>query len=126
MYLSYVKTEVSDLEGWMQNCQSQGIVSLKATNSLFVRLLLIAKSSREINLEDLVHEFASSNATLMKPDSSLLPSTNKSILIHKLKHMAATSISQTGEELINQPMQPDKYGMALIGDSCLQKSNQNL
>ena len=75
---------------------------MKATNSLFVRLLLIAKSSRELDLEGIVgkHEFASCNATLMKPDGSLLPSNNKSILIHELEHMAATS--QTAEELTNQ------------------------
>lgn len=75
-----VKAKVFDLEGWMQyselNAESE-VVSLKATNSLFVCLLLITKSSREVNLEDIAgkHEFASSNGTLtcMKSDGSLLP-----------------------------------------------------
>jgi len=100
-----VKTEVSDLEGWMQNCQAQGRIrscQLESNKLPICSLLLIAKSSREFDLEDIVgkHKFASSNATLMKPDGSLLPSTNKSILIHELECIAATS--QTGEEPTNQ------------------------
>ena len=93
---------------WNDGCKNVNlkaeseVLCLKATDSLFIRLLLIAKSSRELNLEDIIgkHEFASSSATLMKPDGSLLPSNNTFILTHELEHMAATS--QTGEELTNQ------------------------
>ena len=115
---------------WKDGCKTVNlkaeseVVSLKATNSLFVRLLLIAKSSRELDLEGIVgkHEFASCNATLMKPDGSLLPSNNKSILIHELEHMAATS--QTGEELTNQRSLTSIIidGMAVVQEMVVYKS----
>ena len=51
---------------WKNGCKTfklkteSEVVSLKATNSLFVCLLLIAKSSREFDLEDILgkHDFA--------------------------------------------------------------------
>lgn len=103
------------------------MVSLKATNSLFVRMLLIAKSSRELDLEDIVgkHEFASSNATLMKPDGSLLPSTNKSVLIHELESKVAESAtSQMGEGSTTQcsPTSIIIDGMALVQEMVVYKS----
>jgi hypothetical protein len=120
---------------WNDGCKTVSlkaaseVVSLKATNSLFVRLLLIAKSSRELDLEDIVgkHEFASSNATLMKPDGSLLPSTNKSSLIHELESMvaeSATSQTSTGEESTTQhgPTSIIIDGMALVQEMVVYKS----
>ena len=58
----------------------------------------------------------------MKPDVSLLPSNNKSILIHELEHMAATS--QTGEELTNQRSLTSIIidGMAVVQDMVVYKS----
>ena len=100
------------------------MVSLKATNSLFVRLLLIAKSSRKLNLEDIVgkHEFASFNATLMTPDGSLLPSTNKSILIHELESMVAESATfQTGT-IQHSSTSIIIDGMALVQEMVVYKS----
>ena len=115
---------------WKDGCKTVNlkaeseVVCLKATNTLFIRLLLIAKSSRELDLEDTVgkHEFASSNATLMKPDDSLLPSNNKYILTHELEHTAA--ISQTGEELINQRSLASIIidGMAVVQEMVVYKS----
>ena len=115
---------------WKDGCKTVNLKAesevfcLKATNSLFVCLLLITKSSREPDLEDIVgtHEFASFNATLMKPDGSLLPSINKSILTHELEHMAATS--QTGEELTNQCSLTSITidGMAVVQEMIVYKS----
>ena len=106
------------------------MVSLKATNSLFVRLLRIAKSSGRLNLEGIIgkHEFTSSNATLMKPDGSLLPNTNKSILIHEIKSIVAESaMSQIGEELAIQHSPTSiiigRWHGSCTGDGCLQKQN---
>ena len=67
---------------------------MKATNTLFARLLMIAKSSREINLKDVIsnYEFTAINSTLMKSDGSLLTSDSKSDLIYALESLA------TGEE----------------------------
>ena len=66
-----VEAQVSDLERWMQKYQSEGI--LRSSQLESVRLLLVAKSSRELDLQDIVgtHEFAHYNASLMRPDGSL-------------------------------------------------------
>ena len=116
---------------WKDGCKTVNlkaeseVVYLKATNFQFVYLLLIAKSSRELNLEDIVgkYEFASSNATLMKPDGSQLPSNKKSILTHELEHMAATS--QTGEELTGNQHSLTSIiidGMAVVQEMVVYKS----
>lgn len=64
---------------------------MKATNSLFVRLLLVAKSSRELDLQNIVgtHKFANHNASLMRSDGSLLPTTANSALIHELEGLVS-------------------------------------
>ena len=66
------------------------MLTLKATTSLFARLLVIARSSREsINLEEVIgmHEFAYTNQLLMKPDGSIHPTTDKGKVIELLKDL---------------------------------------
>ena len=78
---------------WEDSCKiiklkgSSGHVEMKATNSLFARMLIIAKSNRQIDLEDVIsnHEFTQINTILMNSDGSLIPSTDKSDLIHILE-----------------------------------------
>jgi len=51
---------------------------LKATSSLFARMLVIARSSREdIDLQTVIgtHEFAYTNQKLLQPDGSTYPTT---------------------------------------------------
>ena len=100
---------------WKDGCKNiklkstSDVMNLKATNSLFVRLLLIAKSSRELELEDIVckHEFSHYNATLMKRDGSLLDSTSKSLLTHELESMtAAASVSEAPDVMMEEPIGP--------------------
>lgn len=82
---------------WKDGCKSiklkasSEVVQMKATNSLFVRLLLIAKSSRELDLQEIMgtYEFADYNANLMTSDQSLLPTTAKSALIHELERLVS-------------------------------------
>ena len=55
------------------------MLTLKATTSLFVRLLVIARSSRDsVNLEEVIcmHEFANTNKYLMAPSGSIHPTTD--------------------------------------------------
>jgi len=62
---------------------------LNATSSLFARMLVIARSSREdIDLETVIgtHEFAYTNRMLLQPDGSTYPTTDKSTVIHMLDH----------------------------------------
>jgi len=70
---------------------------LKATNTLFARLLMIAKSSREIDLQDVIsnYEFTAINSTLMKTDGSLITSDSKSDLIHVLESLATEKESNS-------------------------------
>jgi len=85
-------------------------LTLKATSSLFARMLIIARSSRDvIDLEEVIgtHEFAYTNRVLMKPDGSVHPTTDKSAVIHLLENLvqsdnptiqAATTQSTNEEE----------------------------
>ena len=71
---------------------SSETVRLKATNSVFVRLLLVAKSSRELDLHNIVgtHKCANDNGDgLMRCDGSLLLTTAKSALIHELEGLVS-------------------------------------
>ena len=70
------------------------VVTLKATSSLFARMLLIARSSRDdIDLEKVIgtHEFAHINGTLMRADGSLHPTNDKSSVIHLLEGLVQTN-----------------------------------
>ena len=58
---------------------------MKATASLFARMLVIARSSRDdIELEEVIglHEFDYTNRVLMKPGGSIHHTSDKSIIIH--------------------------------------------
>ena len=64
------------------------VVTLKATSSLFARMLLIARSSRDdIDLEKVIgtHEFSHTNGTLVRADGFLHPTNDKSSVIHLLE-----------------------------------------
>ena len=81
---------------WSDGCKKVKLktrseeITLKASNSLFMHLLIIAKSSRELDLEEVIgnYEFSDINSTLMKADGSLHPCLDKSKLIHILKDLA--------------------------------------
>ena len=68
---------------------SSETVILKATSTLFARMLVIARSSRaDVDLEEVfgTHEF-SFNRVLMEPDGSIHPTTDKSTIIHLLENL---------------------------------------
>ena len=105
---------------WKDGCKtiklkaSSEVVSLKSTNSLFVRLLLVAKSSRELDLQNIVgtYEFADHNASLMKSDGSLLPTSAKCALIHELEGVVSGTASP--EESIEMQSSPSANVLASI------------
>ena len=60
------------------------VVILKASTSLFARLLIIARSSREsLDLQDVVgvHELSNTNRTLFQINGMIHPTTDKSSVI---------------------------------------------
>lgn len=72
------------------------ITTLKATTSLFARLLVIARSSREnVDLAKVigVHEFSYANRILMQPDGNVHPTSDKSTVIQLLKDLVHTDTS---------------------------------
>ena len=77
------------------------VLTLKATTSLFARLLVIARSSREsVDLGEVIgmHEFAYTNKVLMAPDGSIHPSTDKSIVIKLLEDLVVNETCQTSAQ----------------------------
>jgi len=70
---------------------------LKATSSLFARMLVTARSSREdIDLQTVIgtHEFAYTNRMLLQPDGSTYPTTDKSTVIHMLENLVRQTVTQ--------------------------------
>ena len=77
------------------------VLTLKATTSLFARLLVIARSSREsVDLEEVIgmHDFAYTNKVLMAPDGSIHPSTDKSIVIKLHEDLVVNETCQTSAQ----------------------------
>jgi len=106
---------------WKDGCNniklksSSEVVSLKATNSLFVRLLIVAKSSRFVNLNEIVgmHEFVEYNAILMTADGSLLAPTAKSALIHELEDLiSGVASSAESDDMESSPVQSNESAAA--------------
>ena len=79
----------------MQTCHSQAeseYGQLESNKCPVCSLAFPFKISKATKIDILgKHEFTSSNSTQMKPDGSLLPSTNKSSRIHELKNMVTES-----------------------------------
>ncbi|KAI9542170.1 hypothetical protein NQZ68_022223 [Dissostichus eleginoides] len=126
---------------WKDGCKSiklkasSEVVSLKATNSLSVRLLLVAKSSRELDLQKIVgtHEFADYNASLMTSDGSLVPTTAKSALIHELEGVVSKQpSSEESIEMQSSPIQSAHVltsilidGMAVVQEMVVRKGDMS-
>ena len=66
------------------------VLTLKATSSLFTRMLVITRSSRDdIDLEEVIglHEFDYTNWVLVKSDVSIDQTSDKKIIIHLLEDL---------------------------------------
>ncbi len=68
-------------------------VDLKETKDLYSRLMVLAKSSREIDQKHAIgnFEFTLTHRALFAPDGSILPCTDKSKLIHCLEKLSRTN-----------------------------------
>ncbi len=65
------------------------VLTIRASACLMSRFLIIARSSRQIDLEDVIgnYELSTSNRVLMKPDGSVHPTVDKSKLIAVLEQL---------------------------------------
>ncbi|KAK2164230.1 hypothetical protein LSH36_67g02045 [Paralvinella palmiformis] len=94
------KTWMSTAKDMKLNTGSE-VSTLKATTSLFVRLLVIARSSQEsVDLEQVIrmHDFVYTNKVLMAPDGSIHPTTNKSTVIKLLEDLVTNDTAQTSAQ----------------------------
>ena len=92
-------------------------ITLKATSSLFARMLVIAKSSREeVDLQEVIgmYEFSQTNLILMQTNGSIHPTTDKSTLIHILEDMAYNSQKDSIECIPNEDKCLIIDGMAVV------------
>jgi hypothetical protein len=67
------------------------VITLRATTGLMSRLLIIARSFRKVDMEEVIgnYGFATTNCTLMKLDGSVHPNLNKSSIIAVLEDLPA-------------------------------------
>ena len=64
---------------WIDTCKkmklkdSKGVIEVKSTNLFLARLLFIAKSNRDTDLEEVIsnYEFSATNSLIMQPDGSI-------------------------------------------------------
>ena len=77
------------------------VIEVKSTNSFLARLLFIAKSNRDIDLEEVIsnNEFSATNSLIMQPDGSIIMCTNKSELLHILENLPSESSYQEPDTL---------------------------
>lgn len=123
------KANVSDLERWMQKYQPESVLRRNKfeSNQLSVLSFPVAKSSRKLNLQEMVgtHEFANYNSRPMRPDGSLITATNKWTPIHELKGVALGT--WTPEDSIEEPNSPRQSvhvftGIVIDGMTVLQET----
>ena len=67
-------------------------VDLKETKDLYGRLMVLARSSRDINHKEAIgnHKFTLTPRALFAPDGTILPCLDKSKLIHLLSKLETT------------------------------------
>ena len=80
-------------------------VDLKETKDLYGRLMVLARSNRDIDQKQAVgtYEFTLTPRSLFAPDGSVLPCSDKSKLIHALEKLVATDTDHA-----DQQEQPDE------------------
>ena len=81
------------------------IITVRATANLMSKLLIIARSSRIVDLEEVIrcYELSTTNRTIMKADGSLLPTMGKSVVIALLEMVVRKNptypLNEDGDEV---------------------------
>ena len=84
-------------------------VDLKETKDLYVRLMVLATSSRDIDQKNAIgnYEFTLTPRALFAPDGSILPRSDKSKLIHSLENFSKTNENHTDAQAAELTEQTD-------------------
>ncbi len=87
-------------------------VDLKETKDLFARLMVLARSNRDINHKEAIgnYEFTLTPRALFAPDRTILPCHDKSKLIHLLEKL-------TKEDMPHEDHQPPQVGSSTHQDT---------
>lgn len=98
-------------------------VDLKETKDLYGRLMVLSRSSRDVNQKDAIgnFEFTVTPRALFAPDGSLLSCTDKSKLIHILEKFANKAQSSPEDELDATHMATVSTDLATDGGTCTSK-----
>ena len=98
-------------KNWDEICKTMKIKSdsevihLKAASTILSRLLVVAKSQRQLDLEEVIsnYELNAVNSTFMDPTGHLLPCKHKSKLIHALEELVEEhEINHSNDESLSQ------------------------
>lgn len=86
----YMQTIVMEfINQRIQATSDVGILILRATTCLMSRLLIIARSSRKIDMKEVIgkYEFATTNRTFMKADGLVYPALDSNKIISILENL---------------------------------------
>jgi len=126
----YISWESSSRK--MQIKSKIGMLSLRATTSTMARLLIIARSMRGVDLQDVIgqYEFTTVNQTVMEPDGSVHPTHDKSDIMHMLEDLVTPDdAQQLPPQTMNEVGQSEKCiiidGMAAVVDVYSVQSFEN-
>jgi len=89
-------------------------VDLKETKDLYERLMVLARSNRDIDQKQAIgtYEFTLTPRSLFSPDGAVLPCSDKSKLIHTLEKMV-----NTNTDLADQQEQPNDSTYSTTSDA---------
>ena len=75
-------------------------MDVKETKDLYGRLMVVARSSRDINHKEAIgnHEFTVTPRALFASDGTILPGLDKSMLIHRLNKLATAENPQEDQQ----------------------------
>ena len=85
------------------------IVDLKETKDLYGRLMVLARSNRDIDQNQAVgtYEFTSTPRALFSPNGSVLPCSDKSKLIHVLEMLTTRETTEADQQSDEDPIETD-------------------
>jgi len=106
-------------------------VDVKETKDLYGRLMVLARSSRDINQKEAIgnHEFTVTPRALFASDGTILPCLDKSKLIHLLNKLATAETPQLDQQpedrMDTTPDAPSRKKALVDGMVLLQKMAKN-
>lgn len=92
-------------------------VDLKETKDLYGRLMVLARSNRDVDLKQAVgtYEFTVTPRAFFAPNGEALACSDKSKLIHALEKLAMPELTEASEQLEEDPKETDSDFDNIIG-----------